>query len=305
MILTRFLRAGVNLNNRTRNPDLFCKQIRTLTHGHVQLTMEEKLKKYVKTLAPDEDEDEKPIPIMFVSGLMHDVKAWEKYWMPFFSGKGYECHAIGLHDTLLDTIKTMAAVTKTLCFPPIIVSHSLGTYVTYKYLESYPCSTAIFMNPLPPNHSGFEHIMSHIKSIDEDIFTKIINEKSFQPVLSNHSALKKLLFRSNFEDEKIEYFLREKFLCGHSLSLLADIKNLQAPRFEKDHGVPMMVVGSRFDEILDLDCVKETGAHFGLDIELNEDCMRWNDICGHSCVLDRDGLWNADIILEFLDSMGK
>jgi pimeloyl-ACP methyl ester carboxylesterase len=41
------------------------------------------------------------------------------------------------------------------CFrPPVLVTHSIGTFIGQKYLESFPLSGLIMVNPIPPASGG-------------------------------------------------------------------------------------------------------------------------------------------------------
>eukprot|EP00299_Pterocystis_sp_00344_P012864 c6235_g1_i3.p2 GENE.c6235_g1_i3~~c6235_g1_i3.p2 ORF type:complete len:109 (+),score=29.21 c6235_g1_i3:669-995(+) len=107
------------------------------------------------------------------------------------------------------------------------------------------------------------------------------------------------------EREKLEHFVERGYFDDRHFSLLNDIKNLRPPRFEKDHGIPMLVLGGLHDDIVNFDHVKEVAEYFGLNPYEDDEYVQFNQNCAHSTVLDREGLWSADVILEFLNAHGK
>lgn len=55
-------------------------------------------------------------------------------------------------DEACDTVNETVIAHK-LSPPPILIAHSMSTFIAQKYLESYPASGIILVNPLPVNCS--------------------------------------------------------------------------------------------------------------------------------------------------------
>jgi pimeloyl-ACP methyl ester carboxylesterase len=78
--------------------------------------------------------------------------------MKEFSAQGYSGLAIEypLHgstvDEMVDTINRVVKEHKFI--PPVLIAHSMSSFVAQKYLESYALSGLVLVNPLPPYSTG-------------------------------------------------------------------------------------------------------------------------------------------------------
>ena len=101
-------------------------------------------------------------PILFVHGLWHGAWCWEEHFVPWFQERGYEASAITLrrHDQrhapglrmtrIRDYVEDVAAAAATITSPPVVVGHSMGGFVTQKYLEEHSAPAAVLVASVPP-----------------------------------------------------------------------------------------------------------------------------------------------------------
>eukprot|EP00300_Choanocystis_sp_HF-7_P005552 c14140_g1_i4.p1 GENE.c14140_g1_i4~~c14140_g1_i4.p1 ORF type:complete len:235 (+),score=44.31 c14140_g1_i4:273-977(+) len=230
------------------------------------------------------------------------VRAYTQNFTPYFTRHGFECRGVTLRSTVMETVNDMAEVAHMNIFPPVVIGHSLGCYAVYKYLESFPAKAVVYLNPPPPNKIAGRLVLDAIKRIDANLLTQIEAAESFQPLLSNIDALHRLMFEENHPIDRLEYFLERGFICNQPLSLMRDIEATTPPRFEKDHGLPMMVLGGLHDEIVPFDVLPQVAEFYGLTTDPDEEPVQWNQHCAHSTVLSRQGMWSADMILEFTNN---
>jgi alpha-beta hydrolase superfamily lysophospholipase len=102
-------------------------------------------------------------PILFVHGLWHGAWCWEEHFGPWFRQRGYEVqaitlrkhdqrHARGLRTTRIkDYVEDVANAAAKMSSPPVIVGHSMGGFVTQKYLEDHPAPAAVLIASVPPS----------------------------------------------------------------------------------------------------------------------------------------------------------
>lgn len=101
-------------------------------------------------------------PLLFVHGGCATAACWAPYFLPYFSRRGYESHALDLsgHGAsagrerldafgLDDYAADLAQVAQALHRPPVLIGHSMGTVVIERYLERGEASGAVLIAPVP------------------------------------------------------------------------------------------------------------------------------------------------------------
>lgn len=102
-------------------------------------------------------------PVLFVHGLWHGAWCWDEHFVPWFRERGYEAqaitlrrhdqrHAPGLRTTRIkDYVEDVAAAAARMPSPPVVVGHSMGGFVTQKYLERHEAPAAVLLASIPPS----------------------------------------------------------------------------------------------------------------------------------------------------------
>ncbi len=102
-------------------------------------------------------------PILFVHGMWHGAWCWQEHFVPWFRDRGYEAiaidlrrhdqrHAPGLRTTRIrDYVEDVAAAASKMSAPPVVVGHSMGGFVTQKYLEDHVAPAAVLLASVPPS----------------------------------------------------------------------------------------------------------------------------------------------------------
>ncbi|KAK1320296.1 hypothetical protein QJS10_CPA03g00535 [Acorus calamus] len=90
-------------------------------------------------------------PLVFVHGSFHAAWCWAEHWLPFFSGKGFDCHAISLLGqgesnvpagaNAAGSLETHASdvadyVQKQVRSPPVLFGHSFRGLIVQSYISS-------------------------------------------------------------------------------------------------------------------------------------------------------------------------
>jgi pimeloyl-ACP methyl ester carboxylesterase len=102
-------------------------------------------------------------PLLFVHGGYVGASCWDEFFLPYFSRRGFDCHAVdlsghglsegrehlhafGLDDYADDVARVAASLTE----PPVLIGHSMGAAVVERVAEREPVRAAILMAPVPP-----------------------------------------------------------------------------------------------------------------------------------------------------------
>lgn len=103
-------------------------------------------------------------PLVFVHGGYATAGCWDAYFLPWFSDRGFDCHALDLagHGAsgnreqlhafgLDDYADDLAQVLGELDEPAILIGHSMGSTVVERFLERKLARAAVLMAPVPPS----------------------------------------------------------------------------------------------------------------------------------------------------------
>jgi alpha-beta hydrolase superfamily lysophospholipase len=100
--------------------------------------------------------------MLFLHGLWHGAWCWEEHFVPWFQQRGYEAraitlrrhdrrHAPGLRTTRIrDYVEDVVAAAARMTSPPVVGGHSMGGFVTQKYLEEHHAPAAVLVASVPP-----------------------------------------------------------------------------------------------------------------------------------------------------------
>jgi pimeloyl-ACP methyl ester carboxylesterase len=102
-------------------------------------------------------------PVLFVHGLWHGAWCWDEHVIPWFRTHGYEAQAVKLrrHDSrhapglrttrIKEYVEDVAEAASLMSTPPVVIGHSMGGFVTQKYLERYVAPAAVLVASVPPS----------------------------------------------------------------------------------------------------------------------------------------------------------
>ena len=101
-------------------------------------------------------------PLLFIHGAWHGAWCWENF-LPYFAEHGYEAHALSLrghgqsegregirwYSAPRDYIADVAQVADGLSQHPVLIGHSMGGYITQRYLETRSAPAGVLLASLP------------------------------------------------------------------------------------------------------------------------------------------------------------
>jgi pimeloyl-ACP methyl ester carboxylesterase len=240
-------------------------------------------------------------PILFVHGAWHGAWCWEKYFMPYFAGKGYPVYALSFRGhgksggsrglrrhRVKDYVKDIRKVVDRMQTPPILVAHSLGGLVVQKYLEKRRSPAAVLMAPVPVG--GIVKMLERLMRTHPMLFLKVNLRLSLYPYVSTQKMAKEMLFSEAMGPDLVEEYYDklqdESYLSFLDMLFLAPIK----PRLITS---PVLVVAAENDRVFYRRDMRKTARAY------NHKAVIMPDMA-HDMMLEKDWRKAADVILDWL-----
>lgn len=224
----------------------------------------------LEIISHEPETDPRPNPIVFVHGAWHGAWCWQEFFLPFFLGQGYRCLAFSLRGHgqsegrlcgagVRSYVRDLAQVTAGLDAPPIIIAHSMGGFVTQKYLEQYKAAAVVFLASVPPN--GVLGTTLRIMGRHPWAFIKANLCLRLKPIIGQPALAREAFFGADMPAEQFDrYFAQlqdESYLAFLGMLLLRP-----KPKLED---TPVMVLGAADDMIFTQKEVNKTARTFGTE----------------------------------------
>src|SRR5512139_813303 len=104
-----------------------------------------------------------PAPLLFIHGTLHTALCWDVHFLDFFAQHGYAAHALNLRGhgksegreklrwtRITDFVEDVTNVVQQLPSPPFLIGHSMGGFITQKYLEDHDAPAAVLLSSPSP-----------------------------------------------------------------------------------------------------------------------------------------------------------
>jgi alpha-beta hydrolase superfamily lysophospholipase len=215
-------------------------------------------------------------PILFIHGLWHGAWCWEEHFVPWFRDRGYEPKAIdlrrhggqrhpaGLRTTRIkDYVDDVAAAAASMSSPPILVGHSMGGFVTQKYLEDHTAPAAALLASVPPAgilgaslRTGARH---PLRLLAANVTLSLYG------IVKTPERAREMFFSAGLDDESVRRY-QAKMTDDAYLAYL-DLMFLALPNVQriKSKGVPMLVLGGEEDWSISKSDVASTARAYGAE----------------------------------------
>lgn len=195
-------------------------------------------------------------PLLFLHGAWHAAWCWENF-LPYFAEQGYETHALSLRGhgnsegrerirwfSARDYVADLAQTVDSLGTPPVLIAHSMGGYITQKYLESYTLPAAVLLSSLP-TVGILGMILRRLRKYPVSTLKALFLVNTWYFV-STPAIAKDALFSDDFPDELfLEYYSRIQ-TESYRLALDATFLNLPQPR--RVH-TPLLLLSAERDRL--------------------------------------------------------
>lgn len=247
----------------------------------------------------------KETPVLFVHGMWHGAWCWQEYFMPYFAGKGCDVYALSLrghagsegHEKLrwtsiADYVKDVEWAVAQIGRPPIIVGHSMGGFITQKYLETHQSPAAVLLTPGP--YFGLWLSTWMVFRRHPLMVMRVIATMRLYPIVKTPELAKEALFSTDISRQVLEKFHTR--LQDESFRAYLDQLGLDLVR-PKRVKTPLLVIGAGDDAVIPLKSVQKTAHAYGTEAVILPDIA-------HDVMLELKWQAAADSILDWLETKG-
>ena len=260
----------------------------------------------LETITRRPDGKAKGTPLLFVHGKWHGAWCWDEHFLPFFTGHGYDCTALSLrghagsqgHEglrwhSIADYVSDVEQVAGQFETPPVIIAHSMGGFVTQKYLETHHRHpAAVLLTPIPP--TGLWPSTFLVLRERPLILFKSIASLGLYPVVETPEVARWSLFSEDFPTELLEQY--QSKMQNESFRAYLDELGLNLVRTKRVK-TPMLFIGAQNDAVIPPAMVQRGAKAYGVQAEIFPDIA-------HDIMLETGWEKVAQRILEWLDENG-
>ena len=247
----------------------------------------------------------KAMPLLFVHGKWHGAWCWAEYFMPYFARHGYDCTALSLRGhsgseghkglrwhSIADYVSDVEQVARQFDTPPVIIAHSMGAFVTQKYLENHNLPGTVLLTPVP--YSGLWPSTWMIFRRNPWLVLKVIFTLKLYPVVETPQIAHGNLFSADFPRELVEKYQRQ--MQNESFRAYLDELGLNLVR-PKRVNTTVLVIGAADDTVIPTNVVEATARAYGTQAEILPDIA-------HDVMLEAGWERAAKRILDWLCEKG-
>jgi pimeloyl-ACP methyl ester carboxylesterase len=248
----------------------------------------------------------KHIPLLFVHGKWHGAWCWDEYFLPYFAANGYGCTAFSLRGhagsegqaglrwhSIADYVSDVEQVVSQFDTPPVIIAHSMGAFITQKYLEAHhEHPAAVLLTPIPP--TGLWPSTFLVLRERPLILLKSIASLNLYPVVETLEVARWSLFSENYPTELLEKY--HPRMQGESFRAYLDELGLNLVQTKRIK-TPLLVIGAENDAVILPAMVQRTAKIYGTQVNIFPDLA-------HNVMLEAGWEKVAQRILEWLDEKG-
>jgi pimeloyl-ACP methyl ester carboxylesterase len=246
-----------------------------------------------------------PTPLLFIHGKWHAAWCWAEYFLPYFAEHGYNSYALSLRGhgesegrehlrwtSITDYVADVAQVAGQIGTDPVLIGHSMGGYITQKYLETHIAPAAALLTAIPP--SGLWPTTWLVLLRQPLALLKALVTLRLYPIVATPELAREVLFSADIPDEKATSY--QKRLGDESIRAYLDELglNLVTPKCVK---TPMLVIGAENDAVIPQKGIHATASAYGTTAVMFPNMA-------HDVMLEKNWQAVADRILEFLKERG-
>jgi len=210
-------------------------------------------------------------PLLFVHGGFVSASCWGEHFLPYFSRRGFDCHAVDLSGHGLsegrerldafgldDFTDDVAQVAASLERPPVLIGHSMGAAIVERFLERRPAPAAVLLSPVPV--MGTLASTMKLALTEPAFFTEVTRASRGQYTEKTLKVVRDVYYSPDMEPLALlalqRHFQPESTQAVTDLSLLG----WRLPR--RRATLPTLVVGGECDTVFPPDLLHFTAARW-------------------------------------------
>ena len=248
----------------------------------------------------------KGTPLLFVHGKWHGAWCWDEHFLPFFAAHGYDCTALSLRGhagsegreglrwySIADYVSDVEQVAGQFDTPPVIIAHSMGGFITQKYLEvHHEHPAAVLLTPIPP--FGLWPSTFDVLRERPLVILKSLASLSLYPVVETPEVARWSLFSDDIPTNLLEKYHSK--MQNESFRAYLDELGLNLVRTKRVK-TPLLLIGADNDAVIKAWMVRRTAKRYGTTAEIFPDMA-------HDVMLEAGWEKVAQRILEWLNGKG-
>lgn len=250
----------------------------------------------------DPEGSEKATPVLFVHGALHSSWCWKENFMPYFSGKGYTCHALNLRGhggsegrerlrwaSIGNFVDDLAQAVDELGQQPILIGHSMGGYTVQRYLETCSAPAAVLLASIP-TRGLFPFILRYSR---RHLFTTLrcYATLDFYYAVRQPDLARRIFFSADMPEGQVERYF--SLLQPESARAVVDMQFLSFPHPGRVKGTPILVTGAENDAFITRKELEKTARAYGTEAVIFPDMA-------HDMMLEAGWRDVADVVLDWL-----
>ena len=252
------------------------------------------------------DGEAKGTSLLFVHGKWHGAWCWDEHFLPYFANHGYDCTALSLrghagsegHEglrwySIADYVSDVEQVASQFATPPVIIAHSMGGFITQKFLEKHPeTPAAVLLTAIPP--TGLWPTALTLLGQKPGLVLKTIATMNPGVVIETQDKACWALFSEDLPEDRFQKYYRQ--MSGESFRSLLDELGLNLVRVERIQ-TSLLVIGAQNDTVIFPGMVQATARIYNTTAEIFPDIA-------HDVMLEAGWEKVAKRILEWLNGNG-
>lgn len=261
----------------------------------------------IHVIAHQPEGEAHPLPVLFVHGAWHGAWCWEPHFLPAFAAKGFASYALDLrghgktpNDRVMATtgyghyvqdVATVAArIARIHGRHPVLVGHSMGGYITMRYMERFIVPGAALLAPIPVIGTLplFLRLMRDYPLTTLSAAALVHPYQFVKQVERAHT----LFFSGAVPREQVAQYQAQ--MVNESLTILLQTALFNRARPEKAHAAPVLLLAAAQDAIFTIAEQQATAHAYNTEAEVFPDMA-------HDMMLEPDWQAVADRIMTWID----
>jgi pimeloyl-ACP methyl ester carboxylesterase len=217
-----------------------------------------------------------PTPLLFIHGTFHTASCWDVHFLDYFAQHGFASHAINLRGhgksegweklrwtRISDFVDDVTNVVRQLPSLPVLIGHSMGGFITQKYLEDHDTPAAVLLSS--PSPTGM--LPTAIRQARQHplVFAKVNLTFSLLPFIATPQLTRDAFFSNDLPDEQLlEYWKQTQ---DDSFMAFLDMVALDLPKPAKVK-TPLLVLGVARDNMIAPREIEATGRAYNTQAEI-------------------------------------
>ncbi len=215
----------------------------------------------------------KPTPLLFVHGKWHGAWCWAEHFLPYFAERGYACAALSLRGhagsegrerlrwtSIAEYVADVEQAAREMGAPPIVIGHSMGGFITQKYLERHAeTPAAVLLTSIPPG--GLWPTTFLLLRRHPLVVLKVLTTLSLYPTIETPALARWALFGKDMPDEQVAAYHRQ--MGDESFRAYLDELGLNLVH-PKRVRTPLLVIGAQEDQVITPRMVQKTARAYGV-----------------------------------------